>query len=57
MSTLNSYLDKRHIYYWPYFFITESEDTEKSYIIHLLINLLKNRYLNYLLIVSTDIAA
>src|SRR6266542_4615605 len=57
ISTLNSYLGKRHTYHWPYFFITRSEGTGKSYIIHLLVNLLKNRHSNYLLIALTGVVA
>ena len=29
ISTLNSYLGKRHTHYWPYFFITRSESIGK----------------------------
>ncbi len=56
MLILNTYLGKKDTYHWPYFFIIKSDDTRKSYIIHLLINLLKNKHSNYLLIALTDVA-
>lgn len=57
ISILNSYLGKRDTHHWPYFFITGSGGTGKSYIIHLLVNLLKNKHSNYLLIAPTGVAA
>src|ERR1044071_3117524 len=57
ISILNTYLGKRDITHWPYFFITGSGSIEKSYIINLLVNLLKNRNSNYLLMAPTGVAA
>ena len=57
ISTLNSYLGKRDTHHWPYFFVTGSGGTGKSYIIHLLVNMLKNRHSNYLLIAPTGVVA
>ncbi len=54
MSILRSYLGKLSEHKWPYFFIT---GTGKSYIIHLLVNALKNDRLNYLLMAPTGVAA
>ena len=54
---MNTYLGKRDITHWPYFFVTRSGGTGKSYIIHLLVNMLKNRHSNYLLIAPTGVAA
>ena len=57
MSTLRCYLGKRNTQKWPYFFITGSGGTGKSYIIHLITNLLKNNRSNYLLMAPTGVAA
>lgn len=57
MSTLSCYLGKRKLRKWPYFFITGSAGTGKSYIIHLLENLLKNNRSKYLLVAPTGVAA
>jgi hypothetical protein len=57
MSTLRCHLGQRELRKWPYFFITGSAGTGKSYIIHLLENLLKNNRSKYLLIAPTGVAA
>jgi chromosomal replication initiation ATPase DnaA len=57
MSTLKCHLGQRELRKWPYFFITGSAGIGKSYIIHLLENLLKNNRSKYLLIAPTEVAA
>jgi PIF1-like helicase len=57
ISTLKCYLGKRDTQKWPYFFVTGSAGTGKSYIIHLLVNSLNNDRSNYLLIAPTGVAA
>jgi Cdc6-like AAA superfamily ATPase len=57
MSTLRCYLGRRDARKWPYFFVTGSAGTGKSYIIHLLINLLRNTGSKFLLMAPTGIAA
>ena len=57
MSILRSYLGKRVEQKWPYFFVTGSAGTGKSYIIHLLVNALKNDRSKYLLMTPTGVAA
>src|ERR1043165_9412329 len=42
---------------YPYFFITGSAGTEKSFIINLITNDLKNKRSNYLLLAPTGVAA
>src|ERR1044072_1969459 len=42
---------------YPYFFITSSAGTGKSFIINLIINDLKNKRSNYLLLAPTGVAA
>src|SRR5438034_286011 len=49
LSTLKAYLGKRNARRWPYFFITGSGGTGKSYLIHLLVNSLRNDRSKYLL--------
>ena len=51
------YLGKNDGVKWPYFFITGSAGTGKSYIIHMIVNLLKQRRSNYLLLAPTGVAA
>src|SRR4051812_29691763 len=51
------YLGKNDGIKWPYFFITGLASTEKSYIIYMIINLLKQRHSNYLLLAPTGVAA
>jgi len=57
LSTIRMYLGKNHSVKWPYFFITGSAGTRKSYIIHMIINLLRQRRSNYLLLAPTGVAA
>ena len=57
MSTLNYHLDKRNARKRLYFFVTGSAGTGKSYIAHLIVNLLKNKNSNYLLMAPTGVAA
>ena len=57
ISTLKCYLGKRDTRKWPYFFVTGSAGTGKSYIIRLLVNSLNNNKSNYLLIAPTGVAA
>jgi len=56
LSTLRCYLGRRDAQKWPYFFITGSSGTGKSYMIHLIENSLKNNRLKYLLIAPTGVA-
>jgi len=42
---------------WPYYFITSSAGTGKSYIVNLIINMLDERNSNYLFLTPTGIAA
>src|SRR5581483_8966954 len=57
LSTIRMYLGKNDGVKWPYFFITGPAGTGKSYIIHMIVNLLKQRHSNYLLLAPTGVAA
>jgi len=48
LSTISSYMGKNDGTKWPYYFITGSAGTGKSYIINLILNMLDKRNSNYL---------
>ena len=57
LSVISMYMGKNNGIKWPYYFITGSRGTGKSYIINLIINMLAQRCLNYLLLAPTGVAA
>jgi ATP-dependent exoDNAse (exonuclease V) alpha subunit len=57
ISTLKCYLGKRDTQKWPYFFVTGSAGTGKSFIINLIINELNKNHRKYLLMAPTGVAA
>ena len=57
VQTITNYLGKRRVNKFPYFFITGSAGTGKSYVINILINELRRRGGNYLLMAPTGVAA
>ncbi|KAF0556968.1 ATP-dependent DNA helicase pif1-like [Gigaspora margarita] len=56
LSKLTSTLGPQNKHKWPYFFITSSAGTEKSYIITLFINILCTKNIKYLLLAPTEVA-
>ena len=57
LSTISTYMGQNDGIKWPYYFITDSAGTEKSYTVNLIINILNQRNSNYLLLASIGIAA
>ena len=57
LNIITSNLGPQHRKKWPFFFITGSAGTGKSYLIHLIINWLKSTKTNYLLMAPTGVAA
>src|SRR6185437_4860365 len=57
LSTISTYMGSNNGTKYPYFFITGPAGTEKSYIIHFIINMLTRRHSNFLLLASTGVAA
>jgi hypothetical protein len=57
LSTISTYMGKYDKYHWPYFFITGSAGTGKSFVINIIIDILKSKKSNYLLMAPTGIAA
>ena len=57
VQTITNYLGKRRVNKFPYFFITGSAGTGKSYVINILINELRRHEGNYLLMAPTGVAA
>lgn len=57
LSTISTYMGPNNGIKWPYYFITGSGGTGKSYIINLIINMLNRRSSNYLLLAPTGVAA
>jgi hypothetical protein len=57
MQTIKNYLGPRDSQHYPYFFITGSSGTGKSFIINLIINELNHKNQEYLLMAPTGIAA
>ncbi|CAB4412311.1 unnamed protein product [Rhizophagus irregularis] len=57
LNTIRMYMGENDGIKWPYFFITGSAGTGKSYIIHMIVNILKQRRSNYLLLAPTGVAA
>src|SRR4051794_34592632 len=53
LSAISMYMGKNDGVKWPYYFITGSGGTSKSYIINLIINMLAQRRSNYLLLAPT----
>ncbi|GES90087.1 Pif1-like helicase domain-containing protein [Rhizophagus clarus] len=57
LSTINMYLGKNDGVKWPYFFITGSAGTGKSYIINMITNILTQKSQPFLLLAPTGVAA
>src|SRR5438034_1680526 len=57
LSTITAYMSKNDGIRWPYYFMTGSAGTGKSYIINLIINILKNRRSRFLLLAPTGVSA
>jgi hypothetical protein len=57
MQTIKNYLGPKDGQHYPYFFITGSAGTGKSFITNLIINELNDRNQNYLLMAPTGVAA
>jgi tRNA(Met) C34 N-acetyltransferase TmcA len=57
LSTITTYMGKNDGIKWPYYFITGSAGTGKSYIINLIVNMLKNRRSRFLLLAPTGVSA
>ncbi|GET03473.1 AAA family ATPase [Rhizophagus clarus] len=57
LLTINMYLGKNDGVKWPYFFITGSAGTGKSYIINMITNILTQKSQPFLLLAPTGVAA
>ncbi|EXX69470.1 PIF1-like helicase domain-containing protein [Rhizophagus irregularis DAOM 181602=DAOM 197198] len=57
LSTINTFMGGNDGTRWPYFFITGSAGTGKSYIINMIVNMLNNRQSNFLLLAPTGVSA
>ncbi len=57
LSIISTYMGPNDGTKWPYYFITGSAGTGKSYIIHMIINMLNTRSSSYLLLAPTGVAA
>jgi len=57
LNIITTYMGPNNGTKWPYYFITGSGGTGKSYIINMIIDTLKNRSSTYLLLAPTGVAA
>ena len=57
LSTISMYMGKSNNRKWPYYFITGSAGTGKSYIINMIKNNLDRKQSNYILLAPTGVAA
>src|SRR5271154_1569708 len=57
MQTIKNYMGPRDGQHYPYFFVTGSAGTGKSFIVNLIVNLLNNTNQKYLLMAPTGVAA
>src|SRR6266542_3917678 len=57
LSTINMYMGRSNGVKWPYYFITRSAGTGKSYIINIIINMLNQKRQTHLLLAPTGVAA
>ena len=57
LSVINIYMGKNDGVKWPWYFITGSAGTGKSYIINMIINILTRKQEDYLLLAPTGVAA
>ena len=57
LSTISTYMEPNNGTKWPYYFITGSAETGKSYIINIITNILKSRSSSYLLLAPIGVAA
>jgi len=57
LSTISMYMGKSNNRKWPYYFITGSAGTGKSYIINMIKNMLDRKQSNYILLAPTGVAA
>ncbi|RHZ81307.1 hypothetical protein Glove_122g28 [Diversispora epigaea] len=57
LSTITMHMGKNSGTKWPYYFITGSAGTGKSYLIHMIQNHLRQKNSNYLLLAPTGMAA
>src|SRR5204863_8639078 len=57
LSTISMYMGRNNGVKWPYFFITGSGGTGKSYIINMITNILNQRRSKYLLLAPTGVTA
>ena len=57
LSTITMYMGRNDGFKWPYYFITGSAGTGKSYVIKIITNMLVHRRQNFLLLAPTGVAA
>src|SRR5688500_11216662 len=57
LSIINMYMSRNDSVKWPYYFITGSAGTGKSYVVNMIINMLSNKRSKYLLLAPTGVTA